>query len=307
MICLGRLIALLLPLFLLACMPARAGMLFADGVEVDGATVVDTGTNPARGSGGQQQAYDVLPLTFAEMDQYDQIAMEPYRATYDDLPLEEKARLYSAQFEYMNNRKPNFHPSTFGVAEEEDEEDDDEFESDEGEYEEWAEEEPEQLVGNGGPYDPLPMFFVEMDQYDQIAMEPYREKYDGMPVAEKARLYGRQFEFMHGREPNFDPAVLNAVRRAATESRSTYAAKTFLYKPATPKPPRPQKKSEEEQAGEVLETLPGPWESMREAEPEVVEEMVEPRRQGYRVDERRMETLRQGWNAIDVIRGARER
>lgn len=159
---------------------------------------------------------------------------------------------------------------------------------------------PESPEGRGGPYDPLPMFFADMDQYEQIAMEPYRDKYDTMPVAEKARVYGSQFAFMHDREPNFDPAVAETVRKSATETLSAYEAKQFLYKPATPKPPRP---TEAEQAGDVLKGLPGPWEANRPPEAKDPQEG----RQRQQADDRRMETLRQGWSARDVLRGRRER
>jgi hypothetical protein len=184
------------------------------------------------------------------------------------------------------------------------EEEEGDTEDNEGASEEWNDEEDLELLaedGEGGPYDPLPMFFEELDEYEQIALEPYRETYDTMPVAEKATVYGRQFQFMNDREPNFNPAVLNTIRRAALAKQSTYEAKRFLYKPATPKAPLP---TEKEQTGEVLKGLPGPWESNP---PEAAEERKEERRGGYRSDNRRMETLREGWNAIDVLRGSRDR
>ncbi len=306
-----RLITLCAMFFIALCLPARAGMLFAGGVDV----VDDAGAVPTAPAAA---AYDALPLWFDDMDEYDQIAMEPYRDTYDDLPIEEKARLYSAQFEYLNNRKPNFHPAALrGEEEEEDGEEDDGFASRGGGAdtgEEWDEDEEEGLAAaeeeeadlellqeDDGDYDILPMFFADMDRYDQIAMEPYRDTYDAMPVGEKAEAYGRQFAFMRDREPNFNPAVINAVRRSAARKASAYEAKRFLYKPATPKPPRP---TEEEQTGEVLKGLPGPWEANQAA---AEEETKERRRSGYRSDSRRMETLREGWNAVDVLRGARDR
>lgn len=178
----------------------------------------------------------------------------------------------------------------------------------------------------GGEYDPLPLSFDEMNRYDQIAMEPYRSRYDAMSMAEKADVYGKQFEFMRNRKPNFDPAIMSMMEsyQEAKAAPSAYKAKQFMYKPATPKRrlPKPRQPPPEAAAAEprrpanLLEALPGPWEQAPQPEPEpepeeIVEaEELEPEQPSgpeYPQDGLRMENLRRGWNAIDVMRGSRKR
>ncbi len=142
-----------------------------------------------------------------------------------------------------------------------------------------------------------------MDQYDQIAMEPYRDRYDRLSIGEKASLYGQQFEFMRGRPPRFDPRVsIEAERfREASQATDIVAKRQSMYKPALKKPraPRP-----EEQAEALLGTLPGPWEQEEAAA--AAPPPDEPNYHDFDADNR-MENLRQGWNAMDVIRGRRQR
>lgn len=164
-----------------------------------------------------------------------------------------------------------------------------------------------------GRYDPLPMRFEEMDRYDQIAMEPYRDRYDDMSIAEKADLYGRQFEAMRNRKPNFDPAISELVDsyRETREATSAYDAKRFMYKPATPKRPSPAGRSAAAapgRGGNPLASLSGPWERSPQPEPEPEPEARTGQPTGaYPKDALRMENLRQGWNAADVLRGSRQR
>lgn len=278
-----------------------------------------------------REYYDALPPSFEEMDQYDQIAMEPFRNRYDAMSLAEKAAVYGKQFEYMHNRKPNFAPSVLNpssfsaeVVENEEPDDDDDYRQRRQNIE----------------YDPLPLYFEDMNQYDKIAMEPYRNRYDSMTVAEKAAVYGRQFEFMRNRKPAFDPDLVDVRSVKAVESerlrtdsvdydsyrqqtsRSSKKSAEKLYKPATPKKrrPKPKPKPQPEEDGDsrpphLLEALSGPWESIPEPEPEPepeyeeVEEPfdIDPDTPEYPQDDLRMENLRQGWNAIDIMRGVRDR
>ncbi|MCD7895317.1 MAG: hypothetical protein LUG50_01430 [Planctomycetaceae bacterium] len=161
---------------------------------------------------------------------------------------------------------------------------------------------PERRERAAPRYDPLPLRFADMDQYDQIAMEPYRDRYDRLSIGEKASLYGQQFEFMRGRPPRFDPRVsIEAERfREASQATDIVAKRQSMYKPALEKPraPRP-----EEQAEALLGTLPGPWEQVAAA---AAPPPDEPNYHDFDADNR-MENLRQGWNAMDVIRGRRQR
>lgn len=185
-------------------------------------------------------------------------------------------------------------------------------------------------------YDVLPLTFNEMNQYDQIAMEPYRSRYDKMSLAEKADVYGRQFEFMRNRRPNFEPGIMGAMESYQeaknAPSSSAYEAKQFMYKPATPKQrvaprrrpverreqPAVAPAAEEARPPGLLDALPGPWERMPVEEPEpqyaeaeeyFEEEEYDPEPQGpqYPRDDSRMENLRRGWNARDIMRGSRQR
>ncbi|MCC8166275.1 MAG: hypothetical protein LIQ31_09025, partial [Planctomycetes bacterium] len=228
--------------------------------------------------------YDVLPLRFADMDQFDQMAMEPYQDRYDSLSIEEKAALYGQQFEYMRGRPPRFAPQASGEAE----------------RTAPAERRPE--PGNRperrdrpdrpeGPYDVLPLRFADMDQYDQIAMEPYRDRYDRLSIGEKASLYGQQFEFMRGRPPRFDPRVSIEAERfqEAAQATDIVAKRQSMYKPALEKPraPRP-----DEQSQALLGALPGPWEQEAPPPPSTTT-MDDPTYHDFDSDNR-MENLRHG-------------
>lgn len=279
--------------------------------------------------------YDSLPLHFDEMNQYDQIAMEPFRNRYDSMSLPEKVEVYGRQFEYMHNRRPNFDPAVLNpVPPESDISDEDEG------FRQAEMQEYRQPRRNSVVYDPLPLRFDDMNQYDKIAMEPFRNQYDSMSVAEKAAVYGKQFEFMRNRKPNFDPDLIAPweVEAAASASSLTrpvdpyrqaparispYEAKQQLYKPATPKKrrpkprPRPEPEPQPARPPSLLEALPGPWEremeSESEPEPELEFEEFEeegdfdPGTPEYPRDNPRMENLRRGWNAADVMRGVRKR
>ncbi len=63
------------------------------------------------GGAGRRVRYDPLPSSFAALDRYDKIALQPYRDKYDLMPYHEKARVYAQMFEFMNDRKPNFSPA----------------------------------------------------------------------------------------------------------------------------------------------------------------------------------------------------
>ncbi len=168
-----------------------------------------------------------------------------------------------------------------------------------------------------GGYDVLPMRYKDMSKYDQIALEPYRDRYDNMTVGEKAKVYAQAFQFMRNRQPRFDPKVTMEFTRFKTASKSKNAivSKQYMYKPPVPKK-KIKKKPEvtEQPADALLGSLPGPWEHAPppppEPEPEEVEEEEPatpmPSYQDY-ADDNRMENLRQGWNAKDVLRGRRNR
>lgn len=286
-------------------------------------------------------AYDPLPLSYADMNHYDQIAMEPFRNSYDSMSIARKAQVYGSQFEFMYNRKPNFDPLVLnpppsrGASE---------LDLDEDDFYQDAEVVDMSRSDAARPriqYDPLPLTFAEMNPYDKIAMEPFRNRYDSMSVAQKAAVYGRQFEFMRNRKPNFDPDLLDSWESEDFEpSRfstdpidshsyqpakpvSAYEAKRNLYKPATPKKrrpkpkprPDPQHSQQPDRPAHLLEALPGPWEKVEaevEPEPEYEEEFEEdfdsdPDTPTYQRDNPRMENLRRGWNAADIMRGVRKR
>lgn len=107
--------------------------------------------------------------------------------------------------------------------------------------------------GERAGYDPLPTRFADMDQYDQIAMEPYKDRYDSMSVDEKVRAYGQVFEFMRNRPPRFSPEVMAAAERheRLRQSRSAFETRQHLYRA----PPADPARSE----ARVLGGLPGPW------------------------------------------------
>ncbi|MCD8351133.1 MAG: hypothetical protein LUC93_11040 [Planctomycetaceae bacterium] len=147
-------------------------------------------------------------------------------------------------------------------------------------------------MGQEGDYDQLPLSFEEMDEYDQIAMEPYRDRYDTMLLAEKAKAYAVVFEFMRDRPPNYPPEVAGEVERydAAANAESAYEAKQHLYK--APPPPRQSRPGITRSEGQLLKALPGPWEKAAEEEKEAE------RYQSGGL----MESLRYGFNAIDRVR-----
>lgn len=80
-------------------------------------------------------------------------------------------------------------------------------------------------------HDILPATFAAMGKYDKIAMQPYADTYDSMPLKEKALTYARQFERMHGRNPNFPPEVAVVMNGS---SRNIYEAKQYMYKQSSP-------------------------------------------------------------------------
>ncbi|MCD8138352.1 MAG: hypothetical protein LUE17_00990 [Planctomycetaceae bacterium] len=146
-------------------------------------------------------------------------------------------------------------------------------------------------MGQEGAHDPLPLTFAEMDEYDKIAMEPYKDRYDDMLLAEKAKAYAVVFEFMRDRPPNYPPEVMAEVERydAAATAESAYEAKQHLYKAP---PPREHKPGITRSEGQLLKALPGPWEKA------AVEEQESERYQSSGL----MESLRYGFNAIDRVR-----
>ena len=122
----------------------------------------------------------------------------------------------------------------------------------------------------GERYDTLPRHFAALNQYDTIALEPYRDKYDAMPLHEKARVYSQAFEFMNSRKPNFAPAVLEQIRQSedVADARSAYARKKEMYKPAPE--PRERRSNSSDPNARMLSAIPVPW-----AEPETPEPQAE--------------------------------
>ncbi len=113
--------------------------------------------------------------------------------------------------------------------------------------------------GGSGDHDQLPLSFDEMDEYDRIAMEPYKGRYESMPLGEKASAYAVVFEFMRDRPPNYPPEVREAMARfeESRQSQSAYEAKRHLYKSA---PPKRESAGPAGQEGTLLRGLSGPWE-----------------------------------------------
>lgn len=180
-------------------------------------------------------------------------------------------------------------------------------------------------------YDPLPRRLLEMDRYERMAMEPY-PNYDRMPRHEQAEIYARQFEYMRNRQPNFSPEVLAEIRYSAARQPSSegnrrpsvetarrpeynpshtpsaagpgssiYDTMKYMYKPAPPKKPK--------QKDVDINAIPGPWGSGVKAPEPVPEDTVYPE---YSVNpdgsirfEKRMETMREGWNARSIVEGVR--
>lgn len=180
--------------------------------------------------------YDALPRTFADMSEYDKIAMEPYADRYDSAPLHEKAALYAAQFEFMNGRPPEYHPVDVAEIEVTKQAATDvDSKKKKGRKKKNAEPTPPAPATEAGDvgepdaapeaaakpkkraakkaasFDPLPRKLADMDQYDRIAMSPYEETYNTLPLHERAELYARQFEFMRDRPPAFAPADVEAI------------------------------------------------------------------------------------------------
>lgn len=106
----------------IGCVRAGAGDIHTtlEGELIDmGGQVAVTPTQPTPGApatlAGEAPAYyDVLPLRLLDMDRYERIALEPY-PDYDRMPLHEKAAIYSRQFEFMRNRKPNYAPDVLAA------------------------------------------------------------------------------------------------------------------------------------------------------------------------------------------------
>lgn len=160
--------------------------------------------------------------------------------------------------------------------------------------------------------DVLPMRFADMNQYDQIAMEPYRDKYDSLPLVEKADLYAKQFEFMRNRPPRFEPEIMSLLNsysspEGSKTAASAYRAKQHLYKPATPKAPtaRSTREQASRQRPDGMPVLSGPWSSEPATPDDSEPETPPPATPRYSSDGTRMENLRRGWNAADVMRGSR--
>ncbi len=151
------------------------------------------------------------------------------------------------------------------------------------------------LAGEERPrvrYDPLPLRFAALNRYDAMALEPYREDYDGMLLHEKARVYSQAFEFMHNRPPNFSPAVRERIRRSEdfADARSSFELRKYLYKeppvPAEDRPPPPPVDPNEK----ILSAIPMPWAAEEPPAPEGEdEEDVQ-----AAIDSLRMESLRPG-------------
>lgn len=145
--------------------------------------------------------------------------------------------------------------------------------------------------GQEGGYDKLPLTLDEMDEYDRIAMEPYKDTYDSMTLGEKARSYAVVFEFMRDRPPNFPEEVVDAMKRfeRAQQPTSVYESKQHLYKAPPPK----RRPGSDRQ---VLRGLPGPWEQAARRQAEEEEQIERYRSSGL------MESLRYG--SKDAIKQA---
>lgn len=190
-------------------------------------------------------------------------------------------------------------------------------------------------------YDRLPQTLAEMDQYERLAMEPY-PNYDAMPLHQKAETYSRQFEYMRNRKPNFSPEIVMAIRESLTRQpsseetpvrRTPDADSQYSYTPVAPRrpeyhpagtpsaigpgasiydtmkymynPPPPKKPRQTEVD---IETIPGPW-GTGAKKPAPVQETVQP---DYSIGpdgnirfEKRMDSMRGGWNAKSIVEGRR--
>lgn len=171
-------------------------------------------------------SYDALPRAMADMDEYERIAMSPYRDRYDVLPLHERAELYARQFEALRDRPPRFSP-----------EDSEEIRASRENPVAPPDAAPPAPPSAPAPsrelpttrytlrppsfFDPFPRRFADMDEYSRIAMEPFKDSYNAMPVHERADLYAAQFEYIHNRLPVFSPPDLDEIEN----SREMAAAK----------------------------------------------------------------------------------
>ena len=117
-------------------------------------------------------------------------------------------------------------------------------------------------------HDPLPSRFAALNKYDKIALEPYRDKYDDMPLHEKARVYSQAFESMNNRKPNFAPDVLARIDQSekGAEARSAYEMKKDMYKPAPE--PRERRSSSADPNARMLSAIPVPWAEPATPEPQ---------------------------------------
>lgn len=158
-------------------------------------------------------------------------------------------------------------------------------------------------------YDQLPLRFANLNEYDAIALEPYRETYDRMPLHEKARVYARAFVFMNNRPPVFHPTLRERIRQSgeAANARDAYDAKKFMYRP----PPDPEERREQEGERErrrraaggmdeaVLSGISGPWAQAAAEEQGGQDEFPPP--EEFHEDDYRMESLRPGSLRLNLL------
>ena len=275
-----------------------------DAFAVPPPEIVDDAKSKTR---GVARNYDPLPLTMEEMGEYDRIAMEPYTDRYDSLPLHEKAELYSQQFRFMRARDPVFLPdlnlaidrSRMGIAESGGADYPEEAEiAQPGEAGHASQGAPEEVLPSHGVFDALPSRIADMGEYERIAMEPYADRYDKLPLYEKAELYSRQFELVNNRAPIFSPELRAAIRRTASEPvQTTRAGRRDIYKE-----PEDRKKQHK---GMDLSRLPGPWEANRKPEEPEGVYIVNPDGTIYQEKDIRMESLRGGWDSRELLRNDR--
>lgn len=254
--------------------------------------------------------FDSFPRQFKDMDEYSRIALEPFKDTYDTMPIHERADLYATQFEQVHGRLPVLSPpdldeiensrelAAAGPSADADDPDAAPAGKDGGTKVPQAGKKRVVSVKSKPPgrgvYDALPRQLSELPEYFREAMEPYEDIYDDLPLNEKAELYAREFEELRGREPVFSPLTLEEIETAIKKQRppEKYVRyeerrRRLMYNEA----PRRRSKID----GVDMTAIPGPWEKNRKPEPEEEEEEDDFFDENRPRPGTRMDSLRRGW------------
>lgn len=254
--------------------------------------------------------HDELPLFYEQMNELDKTGLQEYGDIYDGLPLEKKVLLYSRHFQHLYGRMPNFRPDAFAVGERAPpavaatpapegvpektiatEAVEDGMEAAEKRDDQTGDQTDAALASDGEneeKYDELPLTYAEMNKNDQIIMRSFRKRYDALLLWQKARLYSREFEKLRNRKPVFHPDTVREIEISQGPSpEAVKKKKKDMYTVSVPK-------ASSAVAGPG--TVSGPW-GKQDSRPAVVPSG----RRG-----KKLENLRQGWNAFDALRDGQE-